>query len=420
MAHFLLASIGSTGDLLPFIRLGIALNSLGHRTTFLTNPYFAQTITDYGLVFHPIGTKELYLSVLHDQGLMDEKTHFDIVTTKLLVPNLFAIDDYVSSMTVTEKLVIVAHQFFLPNAGIAKCKHPGVQVICGALFPSGFQVEPDKLSFGPFKVPTSLKRLLWRMVTKIIDKRYVRSHYIAPLNQTRVDCGQPALRHYKDLFEIVADWNILLFSDWFAQRQQGWPSNIIDGDFLLNEDPSPAPLSTEITQFLNAGTSPVMVTLGTGNVHGAQHFKSVVEALEQLGLRAILISNNEENFPDQLNSNCLCLNHVAQFRSLIQCCSLVIHHGGLGTMAETVLCAVPQLIIASNGEEIYNLAQITSINIGSGITSDIANVDVLVEKIRSILMSSSISKGCEQASARMKNRSSARDLAAKICIVTGH
>ena len=53
----LLPTIGSSGDVHPFIALGLELKRRGHRPTVLTNPMFAPLIERVGLGFLPINRK---------------------------------------------------------------------------------------------------------------------------------------------------------------------------------------------------------------------------------------------------------------------------------------------------------------------------------------------------------------------------
>jgi UDP:flavonoid glycosyltransferase YjiC (YdhE family) len=56
--HVLLPTLGSVGDVHPFIALGFALKARGHRTTILTNPFFQTLIEAQGLNLLAVGTAE--------------------------------------------------------------------------------------------------------------------------------------------------------------------------------------------------------------------------------------------------------------------------------------------------------------------------------------------------------------------------
>ena len=109
MAHFIVATIGTYGDVYPFAQVAIALKKMGHQTTFITNPYFEQTVKQFGLDFYPLGTKEQYLMVLQNDKLWNDQTFLDIALT-LFVPNLDNIDTFISQHPQDEKFIILAHQ----------------------------------------------------------------------------------------------------------------------------------------------------------------------------------------------------------------------------------------------------------------------------------------------------------------------
>src|ERR1700760_2157050 len=56
--NVLLPTLGSSGDVHPFIALGRAMQERGHRVTVLTSPLFQELIESQGLQFVPLGKLE--------------------------------------------------------------------------------------------------------------------------------------------------------------------------------------------------------------------------------------------------------------------------------------------------------------------------------------------------------------------------
>jgi rhamnosyltransferase subunit B len=54
LAHFLLTTFGSLGDLHPYIAVGIGLRDRGHRVTIATSEGYRAKIEGEGLNFHPV------------------------------------------------------------------------------------------------------------------------------------------------------------------------------------------------------------------------------------------------------------------------------------------------------------------------------------------------------------------------------
>ncbi len=53
--QIIIITLGSVGDINPFIWIGRVLLKAGHNLVFLTNPYHEKLIADEGFEFHPIG-----------------------------------------------------------------------------------------------------------------------------------------------------------------------------------------------------------------------------------------------------------------------------------------------------------------------------------------------------------------------------
>ena len=67
--NILFVSIGSAGDVHPYVGLGIALRNRGHDITLMTNEHFRPLATDNGFRFVAMGTAEEYHQTLQNPDL---------------------------------------------------------------------------------------------------------------------------------------------------------------------------------------------------------------------------------------------------------------------------------------------------------------------------------------------------------------
>lgn len=72
--NFFITTLGSYGDVHPFLWIGKLLKEKGHQVMFFTNPYFADLVEREGFDFIPIGTVDLYKSFSNHPKLFDPKT----------------------------------------------------------------------------------------------------------------------------------------------------------------------------------------------------------------------------------------------------------------------------------------------------------------------------------------------------------
>jgi hypothetical protein len=86
--HYLVITVGSTGDVHPFMRLASALRALGRQVTFISHSYHAQLVQSAGIPFIGLGAEEDFLRVLANPDLWDPKKAFP--TLMPLKPSMHA------------------------------------------------------------------------------------------------------------------------------------------------------------------------------------------------------------------------------------------------------------------------------------------------------------------------------------------
>src|SRR5690349_7107878 len=67
--RILLATLGTAGDVHPFVGIGIALKQRGHDVVLATNGHFEAGIRQAGLAFASIGAPEEYRQAISGTGL---------------------------------------------------------------------------------------------------------------------------------------------------------------------------------------------------------------------------------------------------------------------------------------------------------------------------------------------------------------
>ena len=73
MGRILLMPFGSSGDVNPFVRMGLELKRRGHEAVVIMNPHFEKMIRGAGVEFAPMGSVEDYERVTVDPDMWDAK-----------------------------------------------------------------------------------------------------------------------------------------------------------------------------------------------------------------------------------------------------------------------------------------------------------------------------------------------------------
>src|SRR5690348_1016266 len=76
MAHFLLSTMWTRGDVLPFQRLGASLVRRGHDVTLVTHRVFEEEARAAGFAFEAIDEATDYEGLVEDNGLFNSPQGF--------------------------------------------------------------------------------------------------------------------------------------------------------------------------------------------------------------------------------------------------------------------------------------------------------------------------------------------------------
>jgi rhamnosyltransferase subunit B len=393
-----LITIGSAGDLFPFLRIGTCLRNLGHRVSvvapWLHQPYVEQA----GLAFHGL---DIDTAVLDDPDLWHAIRGFCVVW-RATRPAMAQVQALVAPL-LGERSLLIAHPLALPEADLIRAAHPGVTVVAGMLAPQNLPTVHDPLMVGPHRmpawVPHSVRRLMWRGV----DKFVLNPVALPGINAARKANGLAPVAGLLQHLATAPDLTMLLFPAWFAPPQPDWPQPLLQADFALYDpNPASAPLSAALQAFLEAGPAPLVFTHGTGNRQASAYFAAARDAAVQLHRRAIFLTPHAEQVPANLPPEILWQDYVP-LRALLPHAAAVMHHGGIGTTAEALRAGTPQLIIPLSHDQFDNAERVKALGVGARLDATRVTARRLDAALGELLAAPGLAGRCRHVSNRFDN-----------------
>src|SRR6267142_6165982 len=106
--RLLVVTLGSSGDVHPFVGVGLALKQRGHDVTILTNGYFEPLVRRAGLDFHPIGRAEDYERATCDPDLWHAMKGLRVVWRNVFEPAMRPTYDFIGKAVASERCLVVA------------------------------------------------------------------------------------------------------------------------------------------------------------------------------------------------------------------------------------------------------------------------------------------------------------------------
>ena len=216
-------TLGSAGDVHPFIGIGLALRRRGHKVVFITNPYFGAAADRAGLQTVPLGTVEEFAGVVANPDVWHSRRGVKVVFD-IAASNLRRMYDAVVAHLDPDTVVVGSSL-----AWAARCAQDqfGFPMATVHLSPAQFRsaILPPKLPglFMPAWLPLWLKQRIWEGGDK-----YVLDRLIGPaLNAFRAQIGLPPVSRILDGWWNSPDRVIGLFPDWYCRPQADWPPQAV-------------------------------------------------------------------------------------------------------------------------------------------------------------------------------------------------
>jgi rhamnosyltransferase subunit B len=393
--HVVLVTIGSAGDLFPFLRIALALREAGHRVSFLAPSQHEPFVRAAGLPFHGLPADP---AVLDHPDLWHPTRGFGVVW-EATRPAMAAVPAYMAALPEDEKCTMLVHPLALPESDLCRAARPGLRVAAVFLAPSNLPTVHDPLMLGPWRVPRwvphGVRRRLWRTLAS----RFVDPIALPDVNAARSSVGLAPVTSLLDTIVSIADLSIGLFPHWFAPTPPDWPRPLVRTGFPLFDPAPEAVLSNELRQFLGQGGRPLVFTPGTGNRQARAWFEHAIEASRLLGERAVFLTPHRDQLPAALPRHVLWQEYVP-LRALLPQVAVLVHHGGIGTTAEALHAGTAQLVVPLAHDQFDNGARVEALGVGLALPATRLTTRRLVAGLEALLDDDGLRPRCRAVAAK--------------------
>jgi len=360
--HVLLPTMGSAGDVHPFIALAAALKARGHRATILTNPIFQALIEAQEIGFLPVGTAEEANAAIANPELWHLRKGFKVIA-QIVVPAIEQIYRLIDKHADSRTVVAFSSLAFGARLAQEKLGIPSASV---HLQPSVIRTYVDQGMMGNVRLSASRPKWFKQGLFRIVDALILDRRLKAPLNDLRARLGMAPVDRVMHRWMHSPQLVIAFFPEWFAAPQPDWPANTHTVGFpLWDADGEAAPLA-EAEEFLNAGPAPIVFTPGSAGATMQRFCKQSVRAARQLGMRAMLVTNYPEQVPTNLPANIKVFGYLP-FSQVLPRAALLVYHGGVGTLAQGIKARVPHLVVPHGYDQFDSGWRVEQLGLGKSV-----------------------------------------------------
>ncbi len=389
--HVVMATVGSLGDLFPFLAIGQALRTRGHRVTVASHPVHRDAVEQAGLRFADASgmptpedparfTARAFHRwrgprfVVHDVAARDVRASYD-----RLAP-VCADADVLLTSTLAFAGQILGEQ--LQAAGCLRWWS-------AVLAPAGFVSAFDPPATGLSALDRWVRAAPWRGrgLRALLERG---SHgWTAPVRQFRLSLGLPPQSERGDPLhqgQHAGCGVLALFPAMLGAPQPDWPSQVRQVGFARYRQPHL--LDPMLQAFLADGPPPLVFSLGSAAVHAGEAFlrESLATAVG-LDRRAVLFTGSPRlraSLPATLPAGIHALDYAAH-AALFPHATAVIHHGGIGTSAEALLAGCPMLVVPHGFDQPDNAARLRRLGVARVLPAARYRVDAAMRELRELL-----------------------------------
>jgi len=371
MPHFLLTTFGSLGDLHPYIAVGLGLRERGHLVTIATSEGYRAKVEGEGLRFHRIrpDISDLAQHPAEVARAFHPRTGTEYVMRGMFLPALKQSYEDLKEIAPQADLIVSHPLAFATPIVAQQLGKPWISIaLQPSLMLSAF--DPPTLSGYPFL--ESFRNWgpgFWKQFFTLA--RRIARNWGDPINDLRRKIGLPEVRNpvLDDMFSPFGTqaW----FSKVLAQPQPDWPVKTCITGFPFYDKLTPDHcLSPELTRFLDAGSPPVVFTLGSSAVFDAGSFYAEsAKAVKALGCRAVLlIGKDPRNQPKNSLPESVLVTDYAPFSELFPRAAAIVHQGGAGTTAQALRAAIPMCMVPFSHDQPDNARRCVNLGVARTVT----------------------------------------------------
>ncbi len=344
----LIPTIGSRGDVQPFIALAQGLSRARHAVTLACHPIMGELVQSHGVSFAPIGPD---IDLAREVAALRYRARNPILG--LIRGMRFGFD-----------LLDRAHSDIL-----ALCRATELVVVPAAAAVGKNEADLLHLpylsvTFMPWSIPwrdparPMLKRIGYGLFDKLLSLITT-----LPLNRRRKRLGLPPVGAEGFTSPRL---NLVPVSPSVFPPNPLWaPQHQLTG-YWFAEEPQDWEPSAALQSFLESGDPPILITLGAmslGDEDALENAQLFTGAIQQAEIRAIIqgwdAGMKQLKLPDTIYAS-----GALPHNWLLPRCAGIIHHGGFGTTSAGLRAGVPHLVLPSIADQFYWGQRVHQLGVG--------------------------------------------------------
>jgi rhamnosyltransferase subunit B len=366
MTQIILLTKGTGGDVFPFVAIGQVLQARGHVVTLVTHCFYEDLAQAAGLAFIPLDSFAEYHQMRQEDHQLLHPHSAVLFHRRHVLPRISNEYRLIKEHIRDRDALIVSHTNTLFTALIAG---------------EGLQIPVILTLLSPYQI--KMLSLFTGLLGVLADE----------FNHLRNSLALPSITNWslwlRSFQSAIGNW-----PDWLASPEPDWPVGLSFVGFILEQTVplKEDELSREARECWAAGKPCVLITHGTSLPLEPAFFEESIAACLQLGYNGLIVTPH-------LELTLRCPPQIRRFKSLpfvsiLPHVQAIIHHGGIGTAAQALLAAKPQLIMGHGFDRVENAMLFQSLGVAKFLPRTEWKLAQIVATLQRLTTSPEVHKQC--------------------------
>jgi rhamnosyltransferase subunit B len=383
MKKIVILTKGTAGDLFPFLAAATALRGRGHSVVFLSHCDYKPEVEKTGAAFIPLDNSEERSLFLRDVSLLNTPTGALQFFNQHCLPRTTREYALLSEQCSNDESIVLLTRHLSSVADLFVAEEHGKPLI--RLFTAVSQV----MAFD----------LLNELVTALL---------VSKLSAVRTELGLKPKYNWSEFLAIPVV-NVGNWPSWFLEPGESLPISVTALGFLVHDPAESGEIPYDVRCFLGDERDAVLVTGGTGNFVDERFYSSAIEACQSCGLRALVVSRYRR-LSSGTRGDSVKWAASLPFASVLPQVSVVIHHGGSGTIARALLSGTPQLALAYGADRPDNATRLARLGLAAYLQPSEWQPGRIATSLNHLRTSSVLQACCQSFSQRVRSECAAEQL----------
>jgi sterol 3beta-glucosyltransferase len=341
MVKICLLTIGTRGDVQPYIALGLGLKAAGYEVTISTLDEFKSLVNQYGLLHDSLRGDFLKVA----RSTIGQKGGNQLTRIRQYVE--MAKDTLADEWASAQKAdVLIYSPAAIGGFHIAE----KLNIPTFAAFPAPLYSPTREFPnpFLPFRNLGPFNKLSHQLFAKLGP-----AIYRGPIDQFRKDVlGLPPAKG-ENVLRGKPVTRLYAYSEVVVPRPADWDeSSVVTGYWFLDAPANWQP-DPQLVRFLQEGPAPVYIGFGSMFMGGGEQKTEIaLQALRLAGQRGILATGWGGLTADHTSNDVFVLDSIPH-DWLFPKAAAIVHHGGAGTTGAAIRAGKPQMICPFVGDQFF-------------------------------------------------------------------